>query len=788
MYRQKRILAFLLALIVGLAPISTVYADNAESTIIEEVAQIETEVKYISKYGNITVAVSPKDFKAKGFDYGDIIEVTVGDTKLEMPFGKNYSDVDTKSLVTIHNYDEKHKDEENVIITAINMGNFSKTYGVKVGDKITYKMAKKAGYLDEYEIRQLTRTNDIEDYDNDREKFANFRPMNTSKIAKNMFYRSSNPINNVISRASYANKLVEEAGIKAVMNLADTPADIDGYSLKEDFKSEYYYKLFKDGKVIPLSMSVDISGKDFSEKLNRGVKFILQHEGPYLVHCNEGKDRAGFVAAVLEALAGSSFDEIVEDYMVTYENYYHVEKNSEQYDKIAQSNIITSMLQTVANVGKKTDPSTINWEEAAKRYFREDVKLAEEEITDLQNLLRTGQIKSDKEDSDEWSGKIREIEKYGHGQTDITIKDFLAMGYEFGDILEVEFDNGYKISGPFLDNYFVEQGEFLVRAYPGHEYVGLCINYGKLNEIAGIKPGSKFKISMKEKAGYLTQYEIRKLERSNDIKDYDNDPVKFANFRMLNNGNIRDKIIYRSSSPINNILGRASYADDLIKKHGIKYVINFSDNKEDIEKYIKAEDFNSPYYKDLYEKGNVLALNIGLAYKSDDFQQAMIQALEFIAKNEGPFLFHCIEGKDRTGYFGALVNALMGASKEEIVNDYMKTYENFYGVTKANKEKYDLIANDVLDMLKYITGSNDLDNINIQEKARAFVLEKGLSEKDLDLVIKRLSKVENIKVEVKKPAKASPKTNDFGIMTLTSNLVLLSALYLGTKNKKNKVK
>lgn len=165
----------------------------------------------------------------------------------------------------------------------------------------------------------------------------------------------------------------------------------------------------------------------------------------------------------------------------------------------------------------------------------------------------------------------------------------------------------------------------------------------------------------------------------------------------------------------------------------------------------------------------------------------MTQALEFIAKNEGPFLFHCIEGKDRTGYFGALVGALMGASKEEIVNDYMKTYENFYGVTKANKEKYDLIANDVLDMLKYITGSKDLDNINMQEKARAFVLEKGLSEKDLDLVIKRLSKVENIKVEVKKPTKSSPKTNDFGIMALTSNLVILSVLYLGTKNKKNKL-
>lgn len=778
MYKRRKILALLLALVIGLAPISNVYANNTENKAsMEKNDQLVTEVKSISKYGNINLAVPPKDFLAKGFEYGDIIEVTVGSHKLKMPFATVYGDVDTNSLVTIHSVDE------DAIITAINLGHFANTYKVKVGDKVTYKMVEKAGYLEEYKVRQLTRTNDIKDYDNDPIKFANFRPMNTSKIAKNSFYRSSNPINNMISRAAYANKLVEKAGIKAVMNLADTPAEIEGYKLKKDFNSEYYYKLFKDGKVIPLSMSVDIAGKEFAQKLNKGVKFILKQEGPYLVHCNEGKDRAGFVAAVLEALAGSSFDEIVKDYMVTYENYYHVKKYSEQYHKIAKSNIITSMLQTVAKVDKKTDPKTINWEDAAKRYFREDVKLTEKEISDLQTLLRKGSLNAKNTDTKQWSGQITEIEKYGHGVTNITIKDFLAMGYKLGDILEVEFDNGYKISGPFLDNYFVEQGEFLVRAYPGHEYVALCINYGKLNEVAGIKPGSKFKISMKEKAGYLSQYEIRKLERSNDIKDYNNDPVKFANFRMLNNGKIRDKIIYRSSSPINNILGRASYADALLKKHGIKYVINFSDSKEQIEEYMKAKDFASPYYKELFEKGNVLSLNIGLAYKSDEFQKAMIKALEFIAKNEGPFLFHCIEGKDRTGYFGALVGALMGASKEEIVNDYMKTYENFYGVTKANKEKYDLIVKDVLDMLRYITSSKDLDNINIQERARAFVLGKGLSEKDLQLVINRLSKTNMTSA---KPA--NPRTNDFGIMALTSNLFILSALYIGSKNKKNKVK
>ena len=57
------------------------------------------------------------------------------------------------------------------------------------------------------------------------------------------------------------------------------------------------------------------------------------------MHCNEGKDRAGFVSAVLEALMGASAEEITADYMVTYFNYYGVQLGTEQYDIIASTNI-----------------------------------------------------------------------------------------------------------------------------------------------------------------------------------------------------------------------------------------------------------------------------------------------------------------------------------------------------------------------------------------------------------------------------------------------------------------
>lgn len=331
------------------------------------------------------------------------------------------------------------------------------------------------------------------------------------------------------------------------------------------------------------------------------------------------------MSALFEALTGASFDEIVSDYMTTYENYYHVEKGSEQYRKIARSNIITSMLTVVANEAKDADPSKIDWQAAAK-------------------------------------------------------------GYKYGDILKVRFDNGFEISGPFLDGYFVDTGKFLVRAYPGHDNVGLCINYGKLNEVAGIGIGSRFNVEMVEEAGYLDEYLARNLSRTNDIKDYGYNEKVFANFRMLSYGETGDRILYRSSSPVNNELGRAEYADKLMKEAGVKTVINLADRKEQVEGFLADKSFSTPYYESLFRKGQVLTLNLGLSYKSDEFRQGIVKACEFMADKEGPYLFHCTEGKDRTGFMGALLNALMGASKDQIVEDYMRSFENFYNVTKKMKD------------------------------------------------------------------------------------------------------
>lgn len=720
MKKAKQLISVILVMVLVISsPISTAAIKAADQkTVTGTVAEIQ-------KYGNLTIDIKPSKLYEAGYELGDILKVTVGEKTLSIPFCTSYSDVDTGSLVV------RDSKEEDLLIVAINMGNFATTYGANKGDTVTFSLGEKQGYLSEYLLRQLTRTNNREDYATDS-IFANFRSITTTGIKPGVLYRSSNPSNNELGRAAYADRLTEAVGVKTVLNLADSDSIIKEHMSASDYKSEYYKNLFEKGQVAALNMTVDISGKDFQEKLVKGLRFMANHEAPYLVHCTEGKDRAGYVSAVLECLMGATYDEVIKDYMLTYENYYHVVRGSEQYNSIAKSNIITSLTTVMCGYEKDKDISKENLSKAAENYLKR-IGLTEEEIKSLKAELSVDSVYK----TPKMSGKVVEIEKYGHTSTDIKIKDFYNAGFKAGDMVTAIFDNGFVLEAPFLDGYYVDNGKPLVRAYKGHTNIALCINYGKLFEVADVKVGDKVTIMLTKKEGYLTEYEIRKLERTNNRKDYSSDKV-FANFRNMTMGNLEKGVLYRSSSPINNELGRAAYADKLEKKAKVKTIVNLADSDANIKNYEKAADFKSPYYKSLYKKGQVLPLNMGLSYKSDDFKDSVIEGLKFMSKNPAPYLFHCTEGKDRTGFYGALLGAFMKGTKEEIVADYMQSYVNYYHVKKGTKQ-YKLISEDVLAMLKYIAKTDNLDKVDLSKAAVNYMREGKMTTAEIKALRKNLS-------------------------------------------------
>ena len=96
-------------------------------------------------------------------------------------------------------------------------------------------------------------------------------------------------------------------------------------------------------------------------------------------------------------------------------------------------------------------------------------------------------------------GKVTEIEKYGHALLDITIEDFNNAGFALGDIVTVKAGT-FEGDMPYFNGYYVNHGETMLRAYPGHTNIAVCINYGKFAETAGIGVGDEVTISLKEKA------------------------------------------------------------------------------------------------------------------------------------------------------------------------------------------------------------------------------------------------------------------------------------------------
>ena len=333
------------------------------------------------------------------------------------------------------------------------------------------------------------------------------------------------------------------------------------------------------------------------------------------------------------------------------------------------------------------------------------------------------------------TGKVTEIEKYGHALLDVKIADFLAAGFTLGDVVTVKAGT-YEDDMPFFDGYYVDKGAYMVRAYPGHECIAVCINYGKFAETAGIGVGDEVTITLKEAAGALAVQVMNSLVYTNERADYATDEI-FANFRMVKVGGIGEGKLYRTASPINNENNRAAIANALVEAAGVKSVMNMGDTEEEILAYIAAEDFNSAYYKGLYDAGNVIALGMPVNYSSAEFAAGVVKGLTFLAGKEAPYAVHCTEGKDRAGFTSMLLAALLGATQEEIVADYMISYTNYYGFDAASDpEKYNMIAEkNVMDMLRTVVGVEKdaaIDNAAIAANAEKWLLANGMEQAAID--------------------------------------------------------
>jgi protein tyrosine/serine phosphatase len=122
--------------------------------------------------------------------------------------------------------------------------------------------------------------------------------------------------------------------------------------------------------------------------------------------------------------------------------------------------------------------------------------------------------------------------------------------------------------------------------------------------------------------------------------------------------------------------------------------------------------------------------------------QKLKKGLRFIIANNGPYLIHCFAGIDRTGFVAAVLEALMGASIHEIVDDYLLSFGggNTSAYTADEWEIEDVYSKDrILSQLNAINNETEITDKNIQSAVEQYLLDDlGLSKDELALLKNKL--------------------------------------------------
>lgn len=121
------------------------------------------------------------------------------------------------------------------------------------------------------------------------------------------------------TRLELVKKLLKANNIKSIICLsgAESPN-------KRESICEYQQEIINAGHQLYLDSSYNIvyyrsDSEEFSETIAKIIHFINKCPAPFYVHCRLGSDRTGVVSAVLAALCGADWTEIVKDYQKTNE-------------------------------------------------------------------------------------------------------------------------------------------------------------------------------------------------------------------------------------------------------------------------------------------------------------------------------------------------------------------------------------------------------------------------------------------------------------------------------------
>ena len=335
-------------------------------------------------------------------------------------------------------------------------------------------------------------------------------------------------------------------------------------------------------------------------------------------------------------------------------------------------------------------------------------------------------------------GKIASYNEFGAAMLDFTEEDMTKAGFTVGDVISITVD-GREIVMPYYDGYYTRNGEYLCVAYP--TYPSICFtanNIGLPQELTGLE-GHEVVVKMKEKGGKLDVQQALSMTYSNDRTGYLISDEAYANARAVAAGNIASGVLHRSSSPFCNDINRAFYVSEYMEREQVETVLNLADTEEKMLTYDMP-----PYSRTLWESDHVILCPLKADPTAEDYNNRLIAALKELPLHPAPYIVHCMEGKDRTGYVCALLEGLCGATYDEIVADYLITYDNYYQITPDSHRDLcnTLVSLRLNTCLMYYAGVDDealLPGVDYAKAFAGYLLSHGMTQLQIDALVSALT-------------------------------------------------
>ena len=205
----------------------------------------------------------------------------------------------------------------------------------------------------------------------------NFREISMGNIAPKVLYRSNHPINKG-QQVEAIISAVTKANIKTIINLSDSNQSLESRITC----CPWYQKMVKENNVIPLNMSMDLDLTDSTLicKIGQAIMFMIEHEAPYLIHCEAGMDRAGLMSILMESFMEAPFDDIVKDYMLSFVDSDDYSASAYQHGAGFLTNLFSGIKGAVLEANEDLHPIT-------NRFFTETVKLDKNVLKQLKTKL-----------------------------------------------------------------------------------------------------------------------------------------------------------------------------------------------------------------------------------------------------------------------------------------------------------------------------------------------------------------------------------------------------------------